>query len=448
MDLAEKRKQNPVREGLERTGLYHSIPLNDGRVIEGAMPLAWQQSRLDSFGLPQDLSGKRVLDIGPWDGYFTFEMERRGAQVTGLDYVDLDTFRRLRTALNSQANYIRRAIYEMDHRELGQFDYVLCLGVLYHLKYPIEGLERVCAITTDTAIIDSFVIDGEEWLRGERDTALRAEFYERDELAGQLDNWWGPSVTTMGAWIRAAGFAEAELLRVSPKAATFAARRNWAHLPADELPALELLDVLHHQNRGRSFYSGKEEYIQAWLAWPHEEAPELTDIYPQVDGYGSAPIGCHLHGESLQVQFRVPPRLDPGQHDVRVKVGRHGWSNARPIWQDLDNIAAGELKVLTIQDNMSWESGVVSWDHGAWMTIWVDGLTPEADCGNVVVMISGVPHGPVHVDSATRQVNVQVRPVIEGDDCDVEVRHRGMRSTPVPVRMTGTRPHVNGLADL
>src|SRR5947209_1488573 len=66
---------NPVREGLDRTGLYHSFRLPDGRVLEGAMPLSFLEDRVASFGLPQDLRGKRVLDIGPWDGYFTFEME-------------------------------------------------------------------------------------------------------------------------------------------------------------------------------------------------------------------------------------------------------------------------------------------------------------------------------------------------------------------------------------
>lgn len=74
-----------MREGLVRTGLYHSIRLPDGRILEGAMPLSYQEERWQSFGLPEDLSGWKALDIGPWDGYFTFDLERHGADVTAID---------------------------------------------------------------------------------------------------------------------------------------------------------------------------------------------------------------------------------------------------------------------------------------------------------------------------------------------------------------------------
>ena len=94
-DVTGKRKTNEIGEALERSGLYHSFRLPDGRLLRGAMDLSLEIDRMESFQLPVDLSGKRVLDIGPWDGYFTFEMERRGASVTAIDYADLDTFREL-----------------------------------------------------------------------------------------------------------------------------------------------------------------------------------------------------------------------------------------------------------------------------------------------------------------------------------------------------------------
>src|SRR5205823_1635682 len=132
-DLRQERKVNPVKTNLEKTGLYHSFLLPNGKVAEGSMSLAWQQERIESFRLPEDLTGKRVLDIGPWDGYYTFEMERRGAEVTAVDVVDLDTFRSLHRAFGSSATYIQAELYDLDPVELGTFDIVLCLGVLYHL---------------------------------------------------------------------------------------------------------------------------------------------------------------------------------------------------------------------------------------------------------------------------------------------------------------------------
>jgi tRNA (mo5U34)-methyltransferase len=148
-DLITKRRHNPARQRLEETGLYHSFRLPDGRLIHGAMDLRLQEERLASFQLPENLNGKRVLDIGPWDGYYTFEMERRGAEVVAIDYVDLDTFRTLHKAMNSQAEYLNLDVYELDPTTIGTFDVVLCLGVLYHLKHPLLALERICAVTRD-----------------------------------------------------------------------------------------------------------------------------------------------------------------------------------------------------------------------------------------------------------------------------------------------------------
>lgn len=162
-DLIEKRGRNSVREGLERTGLYHSFRLPDGQVLPGSLDLAALEERMASFRLPKDLTGKRVLDISPWDGYFTFELERRGADVTAIDYVDLDTFRELHRAFDSHAEYRRMEVYELDPRHMGTFDIVLCLGVLYHLKHPLLALEKICAVTRELCIVDTFVVDGEDW---------------------------------------------------------------------------------------------------------------------------------------------------------------------------------------------------------------------------------------------------------------------------------------------
>src|SRR5690349_17129527 len=167
------RSFNPVREGLNRTGLYHSLRLPDGRILEGAMPLDFLEGRVSSFGLPADLRGKRVLDIGPWDGYFTFELERRGAEVTAIDYADLDTFRALHRIFNSNARYTQLDLYELDPARHGTFDIVLCLGVLYHLKHPLLGLEKVCAVTREVCLIESFIAEGDYPF---------IEFYERGEL--------------------------------------------------------------------------------------------------------------------------------------------------------------------------------------------------------------------------------------------------------------------------
>src|ERR1700712_4750941 len=80
--IADNRRQ---MERLAALGWYHSIELPGGEVIEGHQSIDQLRRRLQQFPIPDDLRGKRVLDIGAWDGWFSFEMERRGAQVLAVD---------------------------------------------------------------------------------------------------------------------------------------------------------------------------------------------------------------------------------------------------------------------------------------------------------------------------------------------------------------------------
>ena len=83
-------------------GWWHSFELPDGSLIEGVSDLAAQKRRLAQFPIPDDLRGKRVLDVGAWDGWFSFEMERRGAEVTAIDCVEVKNFQTIRAALGSR----------------------------------------------------------------------------------------------------------------------------------------------------------------------------------------------------------------------------------------------------------------------------------------------------------------------------------------------------------
>lgn len=445
--LQEKRNHNPVREGLAQTGLYHSFRLPSGQLLQGAMPIEWQEHRLASFQLPETMAGLRALDIGPWDGYFTFELERRGASVTAIDYVDLDTFRALHRAFQSRVDYRRMDVYELDPATIGTFDIVLCLGVLYHLKHPLLAMEKICAVTTGTCIFDTFVIDGEPRLQGINPAVPYAEFYEYTELAGQTDNWCGPTVSAVESWIRAAGFAQAEVLCVTDTSARLAAHRHWRNLPPDELPPLELAALAGHQYRGRSFYTAKESYIELWSAWPHAETPSIQQCYPEIDGFGVAPLACAVSDGALMVSFRIPPGLAPGRHSARLKVDRSGWSEPRDFFVDLP--APDEsVAIASVQDGVAWTSSRLDWANGGWLTVWATGLSPEADPSNTQVLISGVPHVPEAVFPEGNQINLKLRPVIHAGNHTVAVSHRGRVSDTFPLQITGTPPPIHGLEAL
>lgn len=431
---------NPVKEGLDRTGLYHSIRLPDGRILEGANSLESLEERWASFGLPEDLRGLKALDIGPWDGYFTFELERRGAEVTAIDYADLDTFRKVHALMGSRAKYHRLDVYDIHRDVLGEFDIVLFLGVLYHLKHPLLALERICAITREFCIVDTFVIDPEAHRQGSTSPIPYAEFYERGELGGQLDNWCGPTVSQVLAWSRAAGFASATVLRCTSNTVRVRADRRWRQLP----PITEEAVVLHGVNStahgGRCFRCDGEDYLVFWCQWASHVAPDLDVAYPEVDGYGLAPIFARVTATGLMITTRLPPGLSAGQHEARLRIGAAGWSNVCVIHVDLEP-TTGTLSVDGIQDAMTFAPHV-QWAHGGWLALWVTGLTSLADVGNVTVEIDGTPHRP---HAVTRdQINVQLRPLFEAGLRRVVVEHRGLRSAAREFLLQGDCPAIKG----
>ena len=159
-------------------------------------------------------------------------MERRGANVVALDFVKNDNFIRLGEVLKSRAEYVIGDICRLSNKDLGYFDIVLFLGVLYHVKHPLLALENVCGMTLEMACVESFVID-----RGEDPNSPPImEFYEGTDLHGQFDNWIGPNVFCLLAMARVAGFADVRLESVLMDRAHVTCRRRWQSKPESALP--------------------------------------------------------------------------------------------------------------------------------------------------------------------------------------------------------------------
>lgn len=273
---------------------------------------------------------------------------------------------------------------------------------------------------------DTFVSNQPQYLAGEQTAFPYLELYERDELGGQLDNWCGPSVDAVLSLVRQAGFASAELLDVGDNTARVAAWRTWRNLPEDTEAAVTLSAISSHTNRGRTFSSTKEEYLQLWCPW-EGEAPVLETVYPEVGGFGVAPLAASVRPEGLLLSVRLLPGLPPGRTKARVKIGPRGWSNPVELFVDLPPIS-NELRLVNLQDGISWRNGEVDVDTGGWVTLWLDGLSPEADPGNTTVDIDSIPHAPDMVDAVRGQVNVKLRPVVRPGSREVSVRHRGALS--------------------
>lgn len=126
---------------------FHRIKLPDGSYTPGSVNHGpdggdWPTTR---YGLPDTLVGKTVLDIGCYDGFFSFEAEKRGGGVMAVDRWMSDGFKYAREALSSQVSF---QTYNLDTEDLAhRYDVVLCYGVLYHLKSPLMAIERLFNLT-------------------------------------------------------------------------------------------------------------------------------------------------------------------------------------------------------------------------------------------------------------------------------------------------------------
>lgn len=313
-----------MAESVQGRVRYHTIELPDGSVLPGLQPVAHLRHRLSHFVLPDDLRGRRVLDVGAWDGWFTFECERRGAQVTAVDCVELETFREAHRLLGSRAEYLILDVNELSAARLGTFDIVLFFGVLYHLRHPLLGLEKMVELTTDLALVESFVIQPEP-----RAIPAVMEFYERGELGGQMDNWCGPSPECLLALCRSAGFASAELRDVTSNRASVVCRRRWPEPPAaPRESAPHLISAVNSRTYTSTFQAGKDEYVCCYFRCTQRDlTPE--NLLIEIDGFGVPALTVDSTGEGAwQSNCLRPPSLGPGVHSVRLRCQESARSNA------------------------------------------------------------------------------------------------------------------------
>jgi tRNA (mo5U34)-methyltransferase len=195
---------------------WHSIDLGHGVVTPGGT--GDTSELLQRLALPDDLTGKTVLDIGAWDGFYSFECERRGAARVVAS--DLFAWRQMgwdgkagfevaRRALGSHVEDVEIDVFDISPETVGTFDIVLFLGVLYHLRDPFRGLAHAASVTRELLIIETHV----DLLDVERPAMA---IYPGEELAGDETNWSGPNVPALTGMLGSMGL-DAELLSLEPQ---------------------------------------------------------------------------------------------------------------------------------------------------------------------------------------------------------------------------------------
>lgn len=407
------------RLSLAETGWYHSFELPGGRLIEGKVPLRQLHRRWNKLRLEDDLRGKRALDIGTWDGWFAFELERRGADVVALDSAACEGFEVVKDALGSSVEHRLQSVYDLDASEIGHFDIVLFQGVLYHLKHPLLALEKVCAVASDVVLVESFV-------SAQNERAACLEFYERRELRGQFDNWCGPNVECLLAFCRTAGLVQVNLTDLEGDRALVECRRHWPPLTeSPTLPAPLLLAVTSATTNESSLcIHTEDEYAALYFESLEQELTE-EDVFPTIGGLGAAMAELRATEKNgWMAVCRVPPGLSVGRTDVYIRTKLTAQSNVLtvPVFGAADTIprkpetprpvSVESISIEVVADGKTWERNVLRRRENS-LSTWVSGLdddsiraqdlhvTVGAEAAEVLFLSGRGPDG-------RRQINIQV----------------------------------------
>lgn len=214
------------RSEIDRLGpWFHNLHLPDGRQTFPDHPLGdfpsfkWREI---APHIPEDLTGWRVLDIGCNAGYYTFALAKRGAMVTGIDvderYLAQARWAAAQFGLEERTTFRRMQVYDLAH-EVVSYDLVLFMGVFYHLRYPMLGLDIVTRLVKRLMVFQTLTMPGDEVYADAyrsgvenmndreslRDPGWPKMAFLEHRFAGDPTNWWAPNRAGIEAMLRSSG---------------------------------------------------------------------------------------------------------------------------------------------------------------------------------------------------------------------------------------------------
>ncbi len=222
--------QTPIPESAEQGDLarqiramgewFHNlnlrgVPTAPNHFLGDFPSIIWNQF---SQAIPARLDGATVLDLGCNGGFYSIEFKRRGADyVLGIDIDDkyLNQARFAARTLDLDIDFRKCSVYELDSIP-GQFDYVVFMGVFYHLRYPLLGLDLAVKKIAGQMIFQTMLRGTEEVKTWEADypfsrkdmfldPAFPAMYFVEKKYSSDPTNWWIPNCSAAEAILRSAG---------------------------------------------------------------------------------------------------------------------------------------------------------------------------------------------------------------------------------------------------
>lgn len=225
---------------------YHKIELPHGVTTPG-----WAPIHSDSYGIPNRMDGLRVLDVGAWDGYWTFEALKRGArEVVAIDdFSDFlgslpqkdrkgwETFDACQEIFGFTEDCCKRlemSVYEVSEERLGRFDIVFFFGTLYHLRHPLLALDRLSSVCNGDIYVESAILDDYSPYqggigKGYSGKQMVMEFYPNKEYGNNSTNWWVPTLLCLANMTLAAGFKQCQAWKLQDSPQQLPLCRGFVH---------------------------------------------------------------------------------------------------------------------------------------------------------------------------------------------------------------------------
>jgi tRNA (mo5U34)-methyltransferase len=188
---------------------HHSIDFGNGVVTKGTVPLPYVDALARSLFDGLDLAGKSLVDVGAWNGAYSFEAKKRGAgRVLATDHYCWDpagfngreTFDLALSINRLGIEALDIDVPELSPASVGLFDAVLFSGVFYHLLTPVHLTKRVAECARHVLILETH----QDFLESEKPGMV---FYPGTTLNGDPSNWWGPNPHAMYEMLKEFGFA-------------------------------------------------------------------------------------------------------------------------------------------------------------------------------------------------------------------------------------------------
>ena len=212
-----------IKQRVEELGQwFHNLDLRGVQTAPDHFLGDYPQTKWERFSasIPEDLTGKSVLDVGCNAGFYSLQMKRRGAErVVGID-TDEQYLAQARFAAkvrNAEIEFRNLSVYRVaDLRE--QFDLVLFMGVLYHLRHPLLALELLHEYAVRDLLVTQSLLRGSKettnlpgdypfWEQDAfSDDAFPRMYFVEKRFANDPTNWWIPNRACFEAMLRSTGF--------------------------------------------------------------------------------------------------------------------------------------------------------------------------------------------------------------------------------------------------